>query len=87
MNYEEYYQRLVNHDWFYHFSDDHRVWQAGEQNREQLIATSKKSEIAARMYRAFADHYSDVIEGKHTQRPIPTIEEVQQWLLEEKIAA
>jgi len=29
--------RLKNHDWFYAFSDDHRVWQAGELSRSILL--------------------------------------------------
>jgi 6-phosphogluconate dehydrogenase (decarboxylating) len=29
--------RLKSHDWFYAFSDDHRVWQSGELSRSILI--------------------------------------------------
>jgi hypothetical protein len=29
--------RLQNHDWYYAFSDDHRVWQAGEASRRILL--------------------------------------------------
>lgn len=27
---EEYIQKLLNHDWFYEYSDDHRVWTNGK---------------------------------------------------------
>jgi hypothetical protein len=30
-------QRLKNHDWYYAFSDDHRVWQSGEASRHILL--------------------------------------------------
>lgn len=29
--------RLKEHDWFYAFSDDHRVWKAGELSRSILL--------------------------------------------------
>ena len=31
------FQRLKNHDWYYGYSDDHRVWQRGRQRQQELI--------------------------------------------------
>jgi len=30
------FQRLKNHDWFYGYSDDHRVWRRGRQRQKEL---------------------------------------------------
>lgn len=33
---DEYIHLLQTHDWYYSYSDDHRVWQSGEQVARQL---------------------------------------------------
>ncbi len=35
------YEELERHDWFYHFSDDHRVWTAGSAKENALTAKAK----------------------------------------------
>ena len=36
MTKEEYQKLLESHDWYYHYSDDHRVWKRGQKEREDL---------------------------------------------------
>jgi hypothetical protein len=37
MDIEEYKTALARHDWYYNFSDDHRVWSSGEQRGGELL--------------------------------------------------
>lgn len=39
----ELYSRLEKHDWWYHMSDDHRHYKAGEADSEELRAASEES--------------------------------------------
>jgi len=36
--------QLKNHDWFYHYSDDHRYWSSGHRQAMQIDETLKKME-------------------------------------------
>lgn len=38
---ENYKKALARHDWFYHYSDDHRVWKAGEQSWSNICHRQK----------------------------------------------
>lgn len=33
---DEYKQLIADYDWYYSYSDDHRVWQRGEASREKI---------------------------------------------------
>jgi len=37
MTIQEFYKLLNDHDWKYHFSDDHRQWQRGREQRAQIL--------------------------------------------------
>lgn len=41
MTLDQYIAQLKAHDWFYQYSDDHRVWQAGRDVMEQLRAAQR----------------------------------------------
>ena len=56
MNIEEFYDLLKAHDWTYDYSDDHRHWQKGHNQREQLHRVIKQNEDDPR-YRALFDQY------------------------------
>lgn len=49
----EYYDELEQHDWFFEYSDDNRVWRAGVNNRNKLIEMSKESEEHKTLYDGF----------------------------------
>lgn len=38
----EYRQLLTSHDWYYHYSDDHSVYKAGERENQRLVALRMK---------------------------------------------
>ena len=40
-NIREYFKQLRYHDWYYNYSDDHRVWKAGSANYD-LIRDKRK---------------------------------------------
>lgn len=38
MTLAEYKEALARHDWFYYFSDDHRVWSGGEVASKNILS-------------------------------------------------
>jgi hypothetical protein len=50
---EQFEQALINHDWFYQYSDDHRVWRAGEAAIERI-----RSAMSSLQNAGFADQVS-----------------------------
>jgi len=47
---------LSNHDWYYHFSDDNRVYFAGQKNSERLYKLAEENGIAFKI--AYNEEYS-----------------------------
>lgn len=43
MELNEYWDKLNCHDWYYQFSDDHRIWRNGETVNKQLAAIANQS--------------------------------------------
>lgn len=37
-------EMLRNHDWYYHYSDDHRVWKRGQERHRNLMLTVESLE-------------------------------------------
>jgi len=68
MTKEEFYKELVTHDWFYDYSDDHRVWTQGQNNNERIRKLSSENNDFFVMY----NEYIRYINGK---REKPTLEE------------
>jgi len=56
---KEYQSILANHDWFYNYSDDHRVWQAGRASSERIRAIAKESEQHSKLYQDYCDKMSN----------------------------
>lgn len=50
---QEFFEELNNHDWFYEFSDDFRVWQRGTQEEERLIKKADSDPQLLKMYKDF----------------------------------
>jgi len=40
---QEFDAQLAAHDWFYEYSDDHSVWEAGRAAHSKLLAAAKAS--------------------------------------------
>ena len=41
MNIEQFFNEASRHDWFYDYSDDHRVWTAGSDNQKRLYELAR----------------------------------------------
>ncbi len=50
MNLADFKTKLDRHDWYYYFSDDHRVWCAGEAASKEIIELAKSSDDFKRAY-------------------------------------
>lgn len=54
MNLIDYDQELSQFDWYYQYSDDHRVFSREDQKHKRLIALSKSDPDRARLYQAYS---------------------------------
>jgi len=50
----EYIQLLKQHDWLYEYSDDHRVWKYGAEERAKLLRMQEELDPRAVTWNAFA---------------------------------
>lgn len=67
---QDFWDQLERHDWFYHFSDDHRVWVRGESDCKRLEDLAESLGLTP-MLKAFAEyHFSGESFGK-PQAPKP----------------
>jgi hypothetical protein len=64
----EYFKQLRYHDWYYNYSDDHRVWKAGSANYDLIRDKSKENVTYKRMYNEFT-------KWMNSERELPVIEE------------
>ena len=53
---EEYYVELERHDWFYEYTDDHRVWQLGKANLARLQSIAQENPVLLGLYEAFSEY-------------------------------
>ena len=53
MNIQEYYDLLDEHDWFYQFSDDMRVYNAGNVAQKKIQHLSETSTVHRDLYLSF----------------------------------
>ena len=56
MNIEQFYNECLQHDWFYDYSDDHRVWTAGSDNQRRLYSLAEESETKMQIMSAFRSY-------------------------------
>lgn len=50
---DEYIKLLQSHDWFYNYSDDHRVWRAGEEQYKKIMALAKEHDPSFEIFRQY----------------------------------
>jgi hypothetical protein len=55
MNLQEFDTLLARHDWYYAYSDDHRVWSNGEASQEKIRQAVKLSENHLTLYNAWVN--------------------------------
>jgi len=65
MRVKDYYARLNAHDWFYDYSDDHRVWCKGKEERSELYRGFDIDPLFEKMYNDFYEYIS----GKRDLKP------------------
>ena len=56
MNLQEFYDLLKRHDWSFQYTDDHRHWQRGRDQLNQIQGILKQNEDIPR-YRSLFDQY------------------------------
>lgn len=56
MTNEEFFDLLERHDWYYNYSDDHRVWKKGSEASKRLQAIIQENDLWTRMYLAYSDY-------------------------------
>ena len=52
-----YYNRLKRHDWYYDYSDDHRVWTEGNREESLLMSMSRTDKRAEALFEGFRQKY------------------------------
>lgn len=67
----DFWDMLNSHDWYYDWSDDHRVWQAGRTVKEKLVLISGQSDTHKALYDGFTSHYfsGDAWHTEKKQKP------------------
>ena len=65
-------QRLMNHDWYYSFSDDHRVYTNGAKSSKQLEEDAKVNSYFETAYKAYCDYISSNVRGSETEPVLRT---------------
>lgn len=73
----EFYDMLKNHDWFYSYSDDYRVWRNGEDMSKKLTRIANESDQHRDLYRMYVD-----FAVRRNREKEPTVEEVDHVTLE-----
>lgn len=53
---DEFYTKLGYHDWYYQYSDDHRVWRNGQANYDTLKMIAKESPEHQKLFEDFANY-------------------------------
>lgn len=57
MSLSDYYDLLAQHDWYFSYSDDGRVYRAGVASLRTLREIARESEEHQELYLAFQRHY------------------------------
>lgn len=50
-----YFSQLEKHDWYYNYSDDHRVWTNGSAQAKRLQAIAQENPILIRMLKDYSN--------------------------------
>ena len=56
MNIEQFFKEASQHDWFYDYSDDHRVWREGSDNQQRLYNIAEGNETKMQIMSAFRSY-------------------------------
>jgi hypothetical protein len=53
MNIEQFFNEASRHDWFYDYSDDHRVWTAGNEYKNNLYRLAEGNTVKEKIITEF----------------------------------
>jgi len=53
MNIEQFFNEASRHDWFYDYSDDHRVWTAGNEYQNNLYRLAEGNTVKEKIITEF----------------------------------
>lgn len=67
----DYWNMLSGHDWYYEFSDDHRVWSAGNAAHNRLLDLARQDPERQKLFDAFNNHYFSGAPWNTVQQPLP----------------
>jgi hypothetical protein len=71
---EKYVQLLKSHDWYYDYSDDHRVWRAGSAAYSQLRGMQKNLDPQGEIWNKYApDDYKIKPPAPADINPLPPV--------------
>jgi hypothetical protein len=56
MNKADFFKMLESMDWYYHYSDDMRVWDAGRNAESRIKKIASKDPILASMYNDYVNY-------------------------------
>ena len=71
MDPKDFYDLLEKHDWFYCWSDDHRVYTAGEASRKNLEMVARGDQVKLNLLREYSAHMFSGKAWKTVQAPKP----------------
>ena len=64
---KDYWNQLAQHDWFYEYSDDPRMYREGRDNNHRLMEIAKHDQKYTDLYHAYAKY----VFGAGPQPPCP----------------
>jgi hypothetical protein len=67
---EEFVRAALGFDWYYHFSDDHGVWSAGNRKRKEIEAFAAENELAASLWKALNERHSEKFAATELMRQL-----------------
>ena len=53
---KDYYDMLERHDWYYHYSDDGRVYEQGQRAHASLLSIANASAEHKALFEAYSNH-------------------------------
>lgn len=53
---KDYYQMLANHDWYFNYSSDSKVYRRGQESFAKLSMITKESEEHNKLFDAYFDY-------------------------------
>lgn len=62
---EDFVNRALHHDWYYHFSDDHRAYSAGRAAHDRIVAYAAENKLAGELWGMICKaHNNDFMAGQ-----------------------